>query len=83
LTANELGLFLKQKVTDLSRNKQTPDYGQLREEGFDRGDFVFTIPSQATSPNVVPAGPQASVDEQVLSMFGLSNTQSRVVSQSE
>jgi esterase/lipase superfamily enzyme len=65
LTANELGLFLKQKVTDLSRNKQTPDYGPLREEGFDRGDFVFTIPSQATSPNVVPAGPQASVDEQV------------------
>ena len=44
VTASELGLFLQQKVTNATGNVQTPDYGSLREEGFDRGDFVFAIP---------------------------------------
>jgi hypothetical protein len=43
ITGNELGNFLQQKVTNLTHNRQTPDYGVLREEGFDRGDFVFEV----------------------------------------
>ena len=62
VTANELGLFLKQKVTDLSRGRQTPDYGPLREEGFDRGDFVFVLPS--SSPSKMPSS--ANVDAAVM-----------------
>jgi esterase/lipase superfamily enzyme len=58
ITASELGLFLQQKVTNLTRNRQTPDYGSLREEGFDRGDFVFAItpyiPSLRSIPEELP-----------------------------
>lgn len=41
ITGNELGNFLQQKLTNFTRNRQTPTYGPLREDGFDRGDFVF------------------------------------------
>jgi esterase/lipase superfamily enzyme len=46
VTANELGLYLHQVVTDYSRGRQTPAYGPLREGGYDKGDFVFALPSQ-------------------------------------
>jgi hypothetical protein len=65
VTANELGLFLQQKVTNLTRNLQTPDFGSLREEGYDRGDFVFSIPKQTTSPTPERPRLQASAEEQV------------------
>jgi TPR repeat protein len=43
VTGTELGLFLHQKVTDLTNNRQTPRYGKLNALGYDRGDFVFQV----------------------------------------
>ncbi|MCR8723468.1 caspase family protein [Frigidibacter sp. ROC022] len=47
LTGSELGLFLADKMTSLTLNRQTPRYGKLRELGFDRGDFVFRVAAPA------------------------------------
>jgi TPR repeat protein len=43
VTGSELGLFLHQKMTNLTSNRQTPRYGKLNALGFDRGDFVFQV----------------------------------------
>jgi formylglycine-generating enzyme required for sulfatase activity/uncharacterized caspase-like protein len=43
VTGTELGLFLQQKVTNLTNNRQTPRYGKLNAYGYDRGDFVFQV----------------------------------------
>jgi Flp pilus assembly protein TadD len=43
VTGTELGLFLQQKVTNLTNNRQTPRYGKLNDLGYDRGDFVFKV----------------------------------------
>jgi len=43
LTGTELGLFLQQKLTNLTDNRQTPRYGKLNALGYDRGDFVFQV----------------------------------------
>jgi formylglycine-generating enzyme required for sulfatase activity len=54
VTGTELGLFLQQKLTNLTDNRQTPRYGKLNAYGYDRGDFVFQVgkpgaPTTATS----------------------------------
>jgi formylglycine-generating enzyme required for sulfatase activity len=43
VTGTELGLFLQQKMTNLTNNRQTPRYGKLNAYGYDRGDFVFQV----------------------------------------
>jgi formylglycine-generating enzyme required for sulfatase activity len=43
VTGTELGLFLHQKMTNLTNNRQTPRYGKLNALGYDRGDFVFQV----------------------------------------
>jgi hypothetical protein len=55
VTGTELGLFLTQKMSDLTNNRQTPRYGKLNAYGYDRGDFVF----QVGTPDV-PATPPAA-----------------------
>jgi formylglycine-generating enzyme required for sulfatase activity len=55
VTGTELGLFLQQKMTNFTNNRQTPRYGKLNAYGYDRGDFVFQVgkpdmPSTPTSP---------------------------------
>ncbi len=44
VTASEMGLFLTDRVTNLTQSKQTPRYGKLRDKDWDRGDFVFSLP---------------------------------------
>jgi len=44
VTASELGMFLGDRVTNLTQSLQTPRYGKLRDKDFDRGDFVFVLP---------------------------------------
>ena len=44
LTGTELGLYLGDRVTNLTQSLQTPRYGKLRDKDFDRGDFVFVLP---------------------------------------
>ena len=45
LTGSELGLFLTDRLTNLTESRQTPRYGKLRDEDWDRGDFVFQVAS--------------------------------------
>jgi len=51
LTASEIGMYLGDRVTNLTESAQTPRYGKLRDKDFDRGDFVFVI-----DPNLKPVG---------------------------
>jgi hypothetical protein len=41
ITGSELGIFLFDKVTNLSGEGQTPRFGKLNALGLDRGDFVL------------------------------------------
>ena len=45
VTGSELGLFLTDRVTNLTESSQTPRYGKLRDPDYDRGDFVFLTAS--------------------------------------
>jgi hypothetical protein len=57
VTGTELGLFLTQKMSDLTNNRQTPRYGKLNAYGYDRGDFVFQVGKSGATP---PAATQAT-----------------------
>lgn len=57
VTGTELGLFLQSKMVNLSNNRQKPVYGPLRETGFDRGDFVFSLKREAVPPVPAPLPP--------------------------
>lgn len=58
LTGSELGMFLSDRVTNLTRARQTPHYGKLRDEDWDRGDFVFvTEPPPSFARSQAPASP--------------------------
>lgn len=61
VTASELGMFLNDRITNLTSSAQTPRYGKLRDKDFDRGDFVFVLPENAQ----VTAAPLASQDNSV------------------
>ena len=43
VTASELGMHLADRMTNLTRARQTPRYGKLRDKDYDRGDFVFAL----------------------------------------
>jgi len=69
ITASEMGLYLFDRVTNLTEQAQTPRYGKLRDPDFDRGDFVFLLPGHlapesetASLPSVVPTGQDAVVE---------------------
>jgi hypothetical protein len=47
LTASELGLFITDRYTNISRTRQTPRSGKLADEDYDRGDFVFKLAAVA------------------------------------
>ncbi|MBS04346.1 MAG: hypothetical protein CMQ24_16790 [Gammaproteobacteria bacterium] len=47
VTASELGMFLNDRITNLTASAQTPRYGKLRDKDYDRGDFVFVLPENA------------------------------------
>jgi hypothetical protein len=46
VTGSELGLFITNRITNLTLAKQTPRYGKFLDEDFDRGDFVFVLPEK-------------------------------------
>jgi esterase/lipase superfamily enzyme len=62
VTANELGLYLQQEVTNLTESRQSPDFGSLREEGFDQGDFVFATSRLSSQTFQPPPIAQAESD---------------------
>jgi Caspase domain/Putative peptidoglycan binding domain len=60
ITGTELGFFLSDKVTNLTRSRQTPRSGKLRAVGLDRGDFVFRLPGTPVSPSPVIVAPSTT-----------------------
>jgi formylglycine-generating enzyme required for sulfatase activity/TPR repeat protein len=52
VTGSEMGMFLTDRMTNISRIRQTPRYGKLNHEDFDRGDFVFKLASLGKVPPV-------------------------------
>ncbi len=47
VTATEIGLYMSTRITNLTRSRQTPRYGKLRDKDWDRGDFVFRMAGAA------------------------------------
>ena len=47
LTASEMGSFLDAKMSNYTKNRQTPRYGKLSSPEFDKGDFVFALSKAA------------------------------------
>jgi len=60
VTGSELGLYLTDRLTNLTRGRQTPRYGKLRDKDWDRGDFVFLTargePAASGAAVTPPAG---------------------------
>jgi class 3 adenylate cyclase/tetratricopeptide (TPR) repeat protein len=59
VTATELGFYITDRVTNLTEGSQTPRYGKLRDQDYDRGDFVFmaaATPARADT-TAAPAPP--------------------------
>ena len=56
ITASELGMFLGDRVTNLTESLQTPRFGKLRDKNFDRGDFVFSLPGGAAAAQLPTGG---------------------------
>jgi len=54
LTGSELGMFLTDQVTNLTEEQQTPRYGKLRDEDYNRGDFVFSVASSGAVVETPP-----------------------------
>jgi hypothetical protein len=77
VTGTELGLFLMQKMTDLTNNRQTPRYGKLNAYGYDRGDFVFMVgnPEVPATPPI----PTQAASEAEQAWAATQNTTSQVV----
>jgi Caspase domain len=63
ITGTEVGLFLSDKVTNLTEGKQTPRYGKLRSLGLDRGEFVFRSRASARMAAKPRLSPRMSASE--------------------
>jgi formylglycine-generating enzyme required for sulfatase activity/uncharacterized caspase-like protein len=49
VTGSELGYFLEETVTNISRRAQTPRYGKIQNRLLNKGDFVFNTKYSAYS----------------------------------
>ncbi len=54
LTGTELGKFLQDNVVNYSYNTQHPQYGKIRHQSLDKGDFVFVLPKKPDNTNNNP-----------------------------
>jgi formylglycine-generating enzyme required for sulfatase activity len=78
VTGTELGLFLHQKMTNLTNNRQTPRYGKLNALGYDRGDFVFQV-SKPDAPSVAATPTPQSTSEAERAWAAMQGTTSQAV----
>lgn len=60
VTASELGMFLGDRITNLTQSVQTPRYGKLRDKDYDRGDFVFVLPEGAAGSSGLELAPKTA-----------------------
>ena len=61
VTASEIGLYISDRVTNLTQRRQVPRYGKLRDENFDQGDFVFARLNTAEPPSLLPTPPVSPI----------------------
>lgn len=54
VTGAELGLYMSQRITELTGSSQTPQYGKLHDIRFNRGDFAFMVSPPHTAPRTEP-----------------------------
>lgn len=61
ITGSELGMFLEDRVTNYTRQTQTPRYGKIQDPNLDKGDVVFVNPfgRVPSTPPPPPPPPQA------------------------
>lgn len=74
LTASELGVFLDTKMSNLTNNRQTPRYGKLQDQKYDKGDFVFQL---ATASPTRTAQPTAQPDKETVFWQSIRNSQNQ------
>ena len=73
VTGEELGLFMNQKVSELTRDAQTPRSGKLHDVKYNQGDFVFatltkTVRSAASAKQSAPAASRSGFDQRQLDL---------------
>lgn len=56
VTGEELGIFIKNRILAASNGTQTPQFGKLAENDFERGDFIFRV-GTGSATAVAPALP--------------------------
>ena len=71
LTGTEMGLYLEDRVTNLTRAVQTPRSGKLRDQRFDGGDFVFLLPQPETQVAALPKAEPVTTQKADDSIFEL------------
>ncbi len=49
VTGSELGIYLTQKLREYPQNRQSPQYGKIRDPDLDQGDIVFRVPNTSFS----------------------------------
>ncbi|MCP9493464.1 MAG: caspase family protein [Pyrinomonadaceae bacterium MAG19_C2-C3] len=69
VTGSELATHLQDKVTNYTRESQTPQYGKIRDARLDRGDFVFLSPSTAKSPEDILPTSKDLIPRHILNML--------------
>ena len=65
VTGTELGLYIEETVTNLSRRTQTPRHGKIQNRFLNKGDFVFPIILQ-TDDSLDAVAESALPDRKVL-----------------
>ena len=69
VTGQELGLFMNQKVSELTRDAQTPKAGKLHDVKYNQGDFVFALLGpQKKAPSRAPASGASTFDQRQLDL---------------
>ncbi|MBT3764274.1 MAG: caspase family protein [Rhodospirillaceae bacterium] len=79
VTGSEMGMFLTDRLTNLTKAKQTPRYGKLNDDQYDRGDFVFKLASVSPVPitgRTLSSAPTQSVDREALFWQSIKNSRS-------
>lgn len=75
LTASELGLFLTDRITNYTNQRQTPRYGKLNDPNYDRGDFVFQLSNTPRGSVREKASSTTPRDKEVIFWESIKNSQ--------
>ena len=74
LTGSEMGLFLTDRMTNLTRTRQTPRYGKLRDKDYDLGDFVFALAAPTVTTSRPAPSPPAGADKETVFWQSIQNS---------